>query len=97
MATKLKSTRVDDEGKVVARGTEVERLTADGKLIVELTVQGLMIREKGRRLKVGPFPYALLYQQGVQRAQGLEPLRPKGRAGKRVTKVSRGLLAVGDG
>lgn len=67
----------------------VERETPDGKYVVTLTVEGIMLREKGRRLAVGPLDYEVLYLQGVRaKVQRDQEQRPKRRK-----KVSRGLLS----
>ena len=58
-----------------------------GGLIVTLAPEGIYIREKGRRLKVGPLGYGVLYQRGVVSAL------PSLRNSKRVT---RGLLSTRD-
>ncbi|MBW7932151.1 MAG: hypothetical protein H3C62_00790 [Gemmatimonadaceae bacterium] len=66
-----------------------------GGLIVTLTVHGLCIREKGRRVEVGPLSYETLYRDSLQRANGLVPIKPRARG--RSKQVSRGLLAVTKG
>lgn len=66
-----------------------------GQLIVTLTVHGLRIREKGRRVEVGPLAYEVLYRDGLQRDKGLAPIKPRAKGRGRM--VSRGLLATAKG
>ena len=95
MATKLLPTRPDpDHPGEMLPATEVIR-EVRGKLI-RITLEGVYIREKGRRLEVGPFDYDTLYQDGAQRAKGLAPLKPR-KPRKGSTTVSRGLLSTGRG
>jgi len=89
MATKL--IRATEKGGVIIPATSVTREV--GGFLVTLTVEGLVIREKGRRLAVGPFNYGALYQEGIQRQSGLASLKPR----KVTKKVSRGLLTTGQG
>ena len=96
MATKLKRGREAVDGVAAVKGTEVTRETAEG-LLVTLGVDGLYIKEKGRRLVVGPFDYAVLYRDGVQRANGFNPVKPREPGRGKVQKVSRGLLGVSRG
>lgn len=77
--------------KVVA----AQRVTRElGKYLVTLTIDGLVIREKGRRLEVGPLSYEILYNDPVQRQGGLSPI--KARVGS-ATRVSRGLPSTSAG
>jgi hypothetical protein len=96
MATKLKRGRDAVDGLAAVKGTEVTRETAEG-LLVTLGVDGLYIKEKGRRLVVGPFDYAVLYRDGVQRASGFSPVKPREPGRGKVQHVSRGLLGVSRG
>lgn len=66
-----------------------------GTLIVTLTVHGLLIREKGRRVEVGPLAYEVLYRDSLQRAKGLTPIKPRVKGYGKM--VSRGLLATAKG
>ena len=92
MATKLKpaSTRPGTEEIIPAQTVTREV----GKYLVTLTVDGLVIREKGRRLDVGPLSYEILYQDSLQRQAGLAPVKARTGSSKR---VSRGLLSTSRG
>ena len=92
MATKLKpaSTRPGTEEIIPAQTVTREV----GKYLVTLTVDGLVIREKGRRLDVGPLSYEILYQDSLQRQAGLSPVKARTGSSKR---VSRGLLSTSRG
>ena len=37
-----------------------------GALVLTLTVEGVMVREQGRRLTYGPIPYGKLLQDGAR-------------------------------
>lgn len=65
----------------------VRRLTEDD-LIVTLTLEGLTVREKGRRTVYGPLPYGWLKLKAAER---MAEQRRAERAKRR--KVKRGLLA----
>ena len=95
MATKLLPSRPDPvrPGEMLP-ATEVIR-EVRGKLI-RMTLEGIYICEKGRRLEVGPFDYATMYQDGAQRAKGLAPIKPR-KPRRGATTVSRGLLSTGRG
>lgn len=41
----------------------VRRTLPDGEVVVEITPQGLRMREKGRRSWMGPFPWGRLFVQ----------------------------------
>lgn len=57
-------------------------------LIVSLTPEGLMLREKGRRKSFGPLPYGWLYLQAAKlEADSLRAQRRHRRA-----RAKRGLL-----
>lgn len=90
MATKLKRGYTDPATGDYIPATEVTR-EVEG-MIVRLTVHGIFLKEKGRRLEVGPLPYETLYRDAVQRDKGLAPVKP--RAGRSTKTVSRGLLAT---
>jgi hypothetical protein len=92
MATKLKpaSTRPGTDEIIPAQTVTREV----GKYLVTLTVDGLVIREKGRRLEVGPLSYEILYQDSLQRQAGLAPVKARTGSAKR---VSRGLLSTSRG
>ncbi len=92
MATKLKPAATKPGTDEIIPAQSVTREV--GKYLVTLTVDGLVIREKGRRLEVGPLSYEILYQDSLQRQAGFNPI--KARTGS-VHKVSRGLLSTGDG
>ena len=62
--------------------------------LVRLTVNGLIIREKGGRLAVGPFLYEILYNDSLQRQAGLSPIKAHAGNGK---QVSRSMLSTGAG
>jgi hypothetical protein len=90
MPTKLKRGYTDPKTQAWVPPTEVVR-EVEG-MIVRLTVHGVFLKEKGRRLEVGPLDYASLYRHAVQRSQGLAPIKP--RQGRKTAPVSRGLLAT---
>lgn len=90
MATKLKRGYTDPATQEWVPATEVIR-EIDG-MVVRLTVDGMFLKEKGRRLEVGPIDYATLYRDAVQRENGLAPIKP--RKGGRTGLVSRGLLST---
>jgi hypothetical protein len=90
MATKLKRGYTDPVTQQWVRATEVVR-EIEG-MVVRLTVDGLFLKEKGRRLEVGPIDYATLYRDAVQRDNGLAPIKP--RKGRSTGLVSRGLLST---
>ncbi len=90
MATKLKRGYTDPATQEWVPATEVIR-EIDG-MVVRLTVDGLFLKEKGRRLEVGPIDYATLYRDAVQRENGLAPIKP--RKGRGTGLVSRGLLST---
>ena len=90
MPTKLKRGFTDPKTNEWVPPTEVVR-EVDG-MIVRVTVHGIFLKEKGRRLEVGPLDYDSLYRDAVQRSQGLAPIKP--RQGKTTAPVSRGLLAT---
>ena len=93
MATKLKRGYTDPATQEWVPATEVIR-EIDG-MVVRLTVHGIFLKEKGRRLEVGPFDYETLYRDAVQREKGLSPIKP--RTGRSTKTVSRGLLATEKG
>ena len=93
MATKLKRGYTDSATQEWVPATEVIR-EIEG-IVVRLTVHGIFLKEKGRRLEIGPIDYATLYRDAVQRENGLSPIKP--RKGRSTTTVSRGLLATGKG
>jgi len=93
MPTKLKHGHTDPVTQEWVSATEVIR-EVDG-MIVRLTVHGICLKEKGRRLEVGPLDYATLYRDAVQRDHGLSPIKP--RKGRSTAAVSRGLLATEKG
>ncbi len=93
MPTKLKRGYTDPVTNEWVPATEVVR-EVEG-MIVRLTVHGLFLKEKGRRLEVGPLDYATLYRDAVQRDNGLAPIKP--RKGRSSSTVSRGLLATEKG
>lgn len=68
-------------------GKKVRR-EVDG-MVVTVTREGLMLREKGRRYEVGPLSYHALYLMGV-RAQVDAKRREK--AVTRKLRVKRGLV-----
>lgn len=91
MATKLKPERPDPARPgVMLPAQEVVR-DVHGYL-VRVTRQGLYIRKAGTRLEVGPFDFGVMYQDGVQRANGLAPMKPRKPLRKGSVAVSRGLL-----
>ena len=90
MATKLKRGYTDPATQEWVPAQELVR-EIDG-LMVRLTVDGLYLKEKGRRLEIGPFDYATLYRDAIQRQGGLAPIKP--RKGRSTKTVSRGLLAT---
>jgi hypothetical protein len=90
MPTKLKRGHTDPVTKEWVPPTEVVR-EVEG-MIVRLTVHGIFLKEKGRRLEVGPLDYQTLYRDAVQRSNGLSPIKP--RKGSTTATVSRGLLAT---
>ncbi len=90
MATKLKRGYTDPATQEWVPATEVIR-EIEG-MVVRITVHGIFLKEKGRRLEVGPFDYETLYRDAVQREKGLAPIKP--RTGRSTTTVSRGLLAT---
>ncbi|MBW7932557.1 MAG: hypothetical protein H3C62_02880 [Gemmatimonadaceae bacterium] len=90
MPTKLKHGYTDPVTQEWVPPTEVVR-EVDG-MIVRLTVHGLFLKEKGRRLEIGPLDYETLYRDAVQRSNGLSPIKP--RKGRASAPVSRGLLAT---
>jgi len=96
MATKLKPSRPDPKnpGAMLPAQEVVREIRG---LIVQITLQGLFIRERKRRLEIGPFDYEALYQDGVQRAKGLAPVKPRTPTRKGSVTVSRGLLTTGRG
>lgn len=93
MATKLKRGYTDPATQEWVPATEVIR-EVEG-LIVRVTVHGLYLKEKGRRLEVGPLEFETLYRDAVQREKGFSPIKP--RTGRSKTSVSRGLLATEKG
>ena len=93
MATKLKKGYTDPATQEWVPATEVIR-EIDG-MIVRITVHGIYLKEKGRRLEIGPLEYETLYRDAVQRSNGLAPIKP--RKGRSNTTVSRGLLATEKG
>lgn len=96
MATKLKPERPDPARPgVMLPPQEVVRDVLG--YLVRITRQGLYIRKAGTRLEVGPFDFGALYQDGVQRAAGLAPVKPRKPVRKGATTVSRGLLQTGRG
>lgn len=92
MATKLKPAHTQPGTDELVPAQTVTREI--GKYLVTLTVEGLVIREKGRRLDVGPLSYEILYTDALQRQAGLSPI--KARTGS-TRKVSRGLLSTSRG
>jgi len=89
MATKLKPAHtVPGSDDLVPAQTVTREI---GKYLVTLTIEGLVIREKGRRLDVGPLSYEVLYTDALQRQAGFSPI--KARTGS-TKKVSRGLLST---
>ena len=92
MATKLKPAFPKPGSDEVVPAQSVTREV--GKYLVTLTVDGLVIREKGRRLAVGPLSYEILYQDSLQRQVGLAPVKARAGSAKR---VSRGLLSTSRG
>ena len=90
MATKLKRGYTDPATQEWVSAQELVR-EVDG-MLVRLTVDGLYLKEKGRRLEVGPIDYATLYRDSLQRQSGLAPIKP--RKGRSAKSVSRGLLAT---
>ncbi len=44
----------------------VQRVDRRNNLVLELTPEGLVVRELGRRLKYGPLSYKRLWQLGAQ-------------------------------
>ena len=93
MPTKLKRGYTDSATQEWVPATEVIR-EVEG-MIVRLTVHGVFLKEKGRRLEVGPLDYATLYRDAIQRENGLSPIKP--RKGRSTAPVSRGLLATEKG
>ncbi len=93
MATKLKRGYTDPATDQWVPPTEVIR-EVEG-IIVRLTVHGIFLKEKGRRLEIGPLDYETLYRDAVQREKGFSPIKP--RTGRSTTTVSRGLLATEKG
>lgn len=93
MATKLKRGYTDPATDQWVPATEVIR-EVEG-IVVRLTVHGIFLKEKGRRLEVGPLDYETLYRDAVQREKGFTPIKP--RTGRSMTTVSRGLLATEKG
>ena len=95
MATKLKPSRPDPKnpGTMLPAQEVVREIHG---LIVRMTMQGLYIRERNRRIESGPFDYQTMYHDGLQRAKGLAPLKPR-KARKGSVTVSRGLLSTGRG
>lgn len=79
----------------VIRFVPAQSITREVKgLLVTIDGDGhILLREKGRRLTVGPFEIAQLYQEGIQRQAGKAPIKPR----KATKSVSRGLLKTGDG
>ena len=96
MATKLKSERPDPKRPGVMLPAQQVVRDVHGYL-VRVTQLGLYIRKSGTRLEVGPFDFGVLYQDGVQRANGLAPVKPRKPARKGAISVSRGLLQTGRG
>ncbi len=90
MPTKLKRGYTNSTTQEWVPASEVIR-EVDG-MIVRLTVHGIFLKEKGRRLEMGPFDYATLYRDAVQHDNGLAPIKP--RKGRSKVTVSRGLLAT---
>jgi hypothetical protein len=95
MATKLLPTRPDPDhpGEMLPAAEVIREVRG---MLIRITLEGVYIREKGRRLEVGPFDYETLYQDGAQRAKDLAPLKPR-KPRKGSTTVSRGLLSTGRG
>lgn len=93
MAAKLKPSTFEGTVEIPA-----QVITREVKgLLVILTGNGeMLLREKGRRLGVGPFSIKQLYQDGLQRQAGNAPLKPR-KLRKGSSKVNRGLLGTGDG
>ena len=92
MATKLKPAHSKPGTDELVPAQSVTREI--GKYLVTLTIEGVVIREKGRRLDVGPLSYEILYTDALQRKAGLSPI--KARTGS-IKKVSRGLLSTSQG
>jgi hypothetical protein len=92
MATKLKCAHTKPGTDEVVPAQSVTREV--GKYLVTLTVDGITIREKGRRLEVGPLSYEILYNDSLQRQAGLSPIKARVGSAKR---VSRGLLSTSAG
>jgi hypothetical protein len=92
MATKLKPAASKPGTNEIIPAQRVTREI--GKYLVTLTVDGLVIREKGRRLDVGPLSYEILYNDSLQRQAGLMPIKARSGSAKR---VSRGLLSTSAG
>lgn len=92
MATKLKRAYTRPGTDVVVPAQSVTREV--GTYLVTLTVDGITIREKGRRLEVGPLSYEVLYKDSLQRQAGLSPIKARVGSAKR---VSRGLLSTSAG
>lgn len=90
MATKLKRGFTDPITQEWVPATEVIR-EIEG-MVVRLTIHGLFLKEKGRRLEIGPLDYESLYRDAVQRQNGHRPIKP--RKGRSTAAVSRGLLAT---
>jgi hypothetical protein len=93
MTTKLKRGYTDPATDQWVPATEVIR-EVEG-FVVRLTVHGIFLKERGRRLEVGPLDYETLYRDAVQREKGFSPIKP--RTGRSTTTVSRGLLATEKG
>jgi hypothetical protein len=91
VATKLKPERPDSKnpGKTLPAQQVVRDVHG---YLVRVTLRGLYIRKSGTRLEIGPFDFGVLYQDGVQRAQGLAPVKPRKPVRKGAIAVSRGLL-----
>jgi hypothetical protein len=96
MTTKLKSERPDPKNPDAMLPAQQVVREVNG-YIVRVTQLGLYIRKSGTRLEVGPFDFGALYQDGVQRASGLAPVKPRKPARKGAVAVSRGLLQTGRG
>jgi hypothetical protein len=96
VATKLKPERPDP--KNAGKTLPAQQVVRDVQgYLVRVTLLGLYIRKSGTRLEVGPFDFGVLYQDGVQRAKGLVPVKPRKPMRKGATTVSRGLLQTGRG
>ena len=91
MATKLKPERPDPARPGVMLPAQEVIRDVHGYL-VRVTRMGLYIRKAGTRLEIGPFDFGVLYQDGVQRAAGLAPMKPRKPLRKGSVTVSRGLL-----